>query len=183
MLMGSSEYSDILSILKALLASSGDLKKVEAKPGDVFDKIEPNLPNGLYVFDFKNGKWVLKEINGDYFKPWEDGLYVVYFDNAKCPACRAYDNYWFPFVKLLGGAYEKAHFVIVLCNWFARECDSPIAKGSFQHYDVHASPTTLLLYVSGGEIRATEKVEGVKKMDELANVIESFLNKTRGPGT
>ncbi|MEM0378020.1 MAG: hypothetical protein QXP68_00205 [Thermosphaera sp.] len=166
---------EIIELLKKLLERPE--KKYKPEIGLEVDTVGPEAPNGIYVFDPMKAKWVLKYINGDFFNPWEDGLYVIYFDNAKCPACRAYDSYWYPFVKLIGPTFPKSHYVIVLCDWFARECDSEIASGSFLKYEIHASPTTLLLYSDNGRIVRQEKIEGVKRMDQLTDAIQLFLEK------
>lgn len=168
--------SDLLMLLRRLLGVD-ESKKIEAKVGDSFEKVDPQLPNGIYVYDEKAQKWVLTHVDGEHYIPREDGLYVLYFDNARCPACRAYDGYWFPFVKLLGGAYKGAKYIVVMCDWFTRECSSSAAKRTFEHFDVHASPTTVLVYVEGGSVKGVRKVEGVKKMDELAKTIEDFLRE------
>lgn len=166
---------ELFELLKKLLLKPE--KKYKPEVDLELDTISPESPNGIYVYDGKREKWVLKYLNGDFFQPWEDGLFVIYFDNAKCPACRAYDTYWYPFVKLIGPTFQNSHYVIILCDWFAKECDSEIARGSFQKYDVHASPTTLLMYSNSGKIILQDKLEGVKRMDELANSIQEFLDK------
>ena len=155
-----------------------DLEKKKGKVGIELDKIEPDSPHGIYVYDFNKDKWVLKMVEGNPVIPWSDGYYVIYFDNAKCPACRSYDNYWFPFVKLFGRMFSNVNFVVVLCDWFARECVSEAASGAFRKFDVHASPTTILLKVVNGEIREKKELSGVKKIDELLNIVSSFIAET-----
>jgi hypothetical protein len=66
----------------------------------------------------------------------------------------------------------------VLCDWFARECISEAASGAFRKFDVHASPTTILLRVVNGEIREKKELSGVKKIDELLNIVSSFIAET-----
>jgi hypothetical protein len=155
-----------------------DLEKKKGKVGIELDKIEPDSPHGIYVYDFNKDKWVLKMVEGNPVIPWSDGYYVIYFDNAKCPACRSYDNYWFPFVRLFGRMFSNVNFVVVLCDWFARECISEAASGAFRKFDVHASPTTILLRVVNGEIREKKELSGVKKIDELLNIVSSFIAET-----
>jgi hypothetical protein len=155
-----------------------DLEKKKGKVGIELDKIEPDSPHGIYVYDFNKDKWVLKMVEGNPVIPWSDGYYVIYFDNAKCPACRSYDNYWFPFVRLFGRMFSNVNFVVVLCDWFARECISEAASGAFRKFDVHASPTTILLRVVNGEIREKKELSGVKKIDELINIVSSFIAET-----
>jgi len=143
----------------------------------VYEKIDPNSPNGLYIYDKKSDKWIYIEVSIDYFQPRMDGVYVIYFDNAKCPACRVYDIHWFPYVRLLGSSLDNVYFIVILCNWFARDCNSSIASKTFEHYNVHASPTTILLSVKNGEIVDKEIVEGVKTLDKLAELVESFMSR------
>ncbi|MEM4528447.1 MAG: hypothetical protein QXS23_04585 [Desulfurococcaceae archaeon] len=169
---------DLLELLRKMFMPTGEKKK--GAPGMEFDKVEPDSPNGVYVYDFSKNKWVLKQVDDGPLQPWEDGYYVIYFDNAKCPACRAYDNYWFPFVKLFGATFKNTHYVIVLCDWFARECSSDAASGTFRKFDVHASPTTILIYVMNNEIKSQEVISGVKKIDELLNAITQFISKNTG---
>jgi len=70
------------------------------------------------------------------------------------------------------------NFVIVLCDWFARECSSSAASESFEHFDVHASPTTIVLYSDEkGEIKYQEKYEGVLYEFELKLILENFLER------
>ncbi len=157
---------------------STDLEKKKGKVGIELDKIVPDSPHGIYVYDFNKDKWVLKMVEGNPVIPWSDGYYVIYFDNAKCPACRSYDNYWFPFVRLFGRMFSNVNFVVVLCDWFARECISEAASGAFRKFDVHASPTTILLRVVNGEIREKKELSGVKKIDELLNIVSSFIAET-----
>ncbi|WP_248784135.1 hypothetical protein [Desulfurococcus mucosus] len=171
---------EILNLLRKLL--SRPERRIEAKTGLEVDSVGPESPNGIYIFNQLNGKWVLQQVDGDHLKPWEDGLYVVYFDNTKCPACRAYDMYWYPFVKLFGRTFKDAHFIIVLCDWFTRECNSSAARNSFEHFDIHASPTTLLLSVENGAVKAVRKLEGVKRIDQLVEEVSKFVNESTAKG-
>lgn len=143
----------------------------------VFEKVDVNSPHGIYIYDKNENKWIYVSCQQDIFIPKHDGIYVVYFDNTKCPACRIYDIYWFPYVSLLGSSLENTYFTIVLCEWFAKNCKSRIASNTFKYFDIHASPTTLLLCIQNGEIRDKEKVEGVKTMDKLADIVESFARR------
>ncbi|MEM0355384.1 MAG: hypothetical protein QXT88_04820 [Desulfurococcaceae archaeon] len=141
----------------------------------VYDYVDPTLPHGIYIYDQHSDKWIKISING-FFKPALDGIYVIYFDNAKCGACRVYDLFWFPFVKLIGN-YRNVYYVITLCEWFARNCGEESAIETFKYYDVHASPTTMLLLVRNGNIFSKEKIEGIKRMHELSEIIENFAKK------
>lgn len=141
----------------------------------VYDYVDPTLPHGIYIYDHTSDKWVRVGING-YFKPMLDGIYVVYFDNAKCGACRVYDLFWFPFVKLIGN-YRNVYYAVTLCEWFAKNCNEEAAIETFKYYDVHASPTTVMVLVKNGNVLSKEKIEGVKRMHELSEAIENFAKK------
>ncbi|MEM1683739.1 MAG: hypothetical protein QXG46_01155 [Ignisphaera sp.] len=137
--------------------------------------INETSQNGIYIYDSKNNVWVFLRSDGDFYKPDKKGIYVLYFDNAKCSACRKYDNIWFPFVQNNANTKNNLYFVVILCNWFARDCTSKAASESFKHYDVHASPTTIVLYVDeNGEIKYQEKYEGVLYEFELKLILENF---------
>jgi len=96
-----------------------------------------------------------------------DGLYVVYFSNSECGACRVFDDVWYPFVEMASGA-AAARFVVVLCGWFARECGSEDAKSLFKEFDVHVSPTVVFLRREGGGSAKVLKGEGVMPPQWLA---------------
>ena len=140
-------------------------------------KVDSKSPHGIYIYDPKRDEWVLVRSEGRYFNPRNDGFYIIYFDNTKCPACRKYDNYWFPYVSKNATKLEKHYFVIILCEWFARNCRSRAASESFRHYDVHASPTTILLYIKNGKIIHQEKYEGYLTYEELEKVVGEFRDR------
>ncbi|MEM4833282.1 MAG: hypothetical protein QW809_06285 [Sulfolobales archaeon] len=166
---------DLLELLRKMFGT--DLEKKRGKEGLVLERIEPDSPHGIYVYDFSTEKWVLKQVSGNPNLPWGDGYYLIYFDNARCPACRSYDNHWFPFVKIFGGMFKEFNYVVVLCDWFARECVSEAASSAFRKFDIHASPTTLILQVVNGQIVRKEEISGVKKLNELLEKVTEF---TRG---
>lgn len=151
------------------------MREFQARP---YDRPGKGSPNGIYVYSPKTGKWMLVTSGGDEepFTPRSDGFFVIYFDNTRCPACRAYDKVWFPYVE--GRApelWERGfRFIIVLCDWFARECGSKAAAESFRKYGVRASPTTILVAVKGGEQVRLERYEGVLNADEIKPVVEGF---------
>lgn len=146
----------------------------------VVKKVVADCPHGIYVYDREKDAWRLIRTEGRHFEVGElgDGAYVVYFDNTKCPACRKYDLYWYPFMETTAKTLDGYHFVIILCEWFAGKCRSPAAAATFKHYKVVASPTTLLAYVVDGKTMYTEKYEGVLTLEELLKVVPSF--KERG---
>ncbi len=131
----------------------------------------------MYIYDRANDEWVLIRVEGDPFKPTKDGVYVIYFDNTKCPACRRYDPIWFNYVRKYASKDPKLNFVIVLCEWFARNCNSEAASKTFREYDVHASPTTIFLYVKGGKSVYSEKYEGVLYEFELSMITDGFVER------
>jgi len=147
----------------------------------VYDKVDIDSPHGIYIYDHAQDKWIFIDIGGEIFIPRKEGVYVIYFDNTKCPACRIYDIHWFPYVKLIGSSLENTYFVIVLCEWFARECRSTSASETFKYYDIHASPTTVLISVRNGKEIDREKVEGINTMDKLADLVENFIKKNNQP--
>lgn len=143
--------------------------------GQNFKTVNESSPNGIYIYNHDEGVWHLLRTDDGPFKPDKKGVYVIYFDNAKCSACRKYDTIWFPFIENNMRSKRNINFVIILCNWFARDCNSKAAAESFKHYDVHASPTTVVLYTDeNGEIKYQEKYEGVLYEFELKLVLENF---------
>lgn len=145
-----------------------------------FKIINESSANGIYIYDHDTGLWKLLKVEDGYFKPTKKGIYVIYFDNARCSACRKYDSIWFPFIENHARNMKDANFVIILCNWFARDCNSKAASESFKHYDVHASPTTVVLYVDeNGSIKYQEKYEGVLYEFELKLVLEGFEERAQ----
>jgi hypothetical protein len=140
-----------------------------------FKTVNENMPNGIYIYDKDKNGWRLIRTDGEPFKPDRKGVYVVYFDNTKCSACRKYDTIWFPFIENNTQNLRQFNFVIILCNWFARDCNSTAAAETFRHFDIHASPTTVILYADeNGEIKYQEKYEGVLYEFELKLVLEGF---------
>lgn len=168
---------DLLELLKKMFST--DIEKKKGKEGLVLEKIEPDSPHGIYVYDCSSEKWVLRQVSGNPDLPWSDGYYMVYFDNARCPACRSYDNQWFPFVKLFGKLFPEVNYVVVLCDWFARECVSEAASSAFKKFDVHASPTTIVFQAVNGQIVRKEEMSGVKKMNELLEKLTEFVTGGR----
>ncbi|MGC9012637.1 hypothetical protein [Thermogladius sp.] len=168
----------LIAILKKLLRAEEKSAPPRGEVGLSLDQVDVDSPHGVYRYSRENSKWVLISVDDeDFTQKLEPGNYVVYFDNAKCPACRVYDMYWYPFVKLLGDAYPFS-YLVVLCNWFSKDCGSKAASKAFEKFDVHASPTTVIMTVeNGGRIARSVKVEGVKRMDELAKIVEDYLKK------
>jgi hypothetical protein len=173
--------NELLKILESMARKIAKEKKREEGVKGVaeFDIIGIDSPHGIYMYDPGRDKWVLLRIEGEAFKPRTDGFHIIYFDNTKCPACRIYDLAWFPYVKLFGSKLESTYFYIILCDWFARECRSEAARKSFIEYNIHASPTTVLLYVENGKIKEKTSFEGSKPLDKLMEIIEEFIKKVK----
>ncbi|ABN69417.1 hypothetical protein Smar_0304 [Staphylothermus marinus F1] len=170
---------ELLRILEKITSRIVEKKKEEYTGEVELSVLSIDSPHGIYVYDKGKDKWVLiKKENGP-FKPEKDGFHIIYFDNAKCPACRIYDLTWYPYVKLFGSTLENTYFYIVYCDWFAQECNSEAARKSFKYYNIHASPTTLLLYVENGEVKDQEKIEGAKTLDKLASIIDEFIKRNK----
>ncbi|NPA97581.1 MAG: hypothetical protein GXO32_08280 [Crenarchaeota archaeon] len=140
-------------------------------------QVDTSCPHGIYVYDREADEWVLVATEGEPFKPTRDGIYAIYFDNTKCPACRRYDPIWFNYVKKYSQKNPQMNFVIVLCEWFARNCKSEAASKTFKEFDVHASPTTVFLYVKGGKAVYKEKYEGVLYEFELSMITDGFADR------
>lgn len=149
----------------------------QVKPLERVKVVGVNSSHGVYVYNKKDRLWELILVDGDAFTPWKDGYWVIYFDNTKCPACRLYDLSWYVFVETIGRTMDDTEFIIILCDWFARECRSEAARKSFEKYDIHASPTTLLLKVLNGNIEKIEKIRGVKNVGELIDLVNRFRKK------
>ena len=62
-------------------------------------KITVKNEHGVYIKTRKG--WVLYRKEGDPFKIGElgDKIYIIYFDNTRCPACRMFDPVWWSFIK------------------------------------------------------------------------------------
>ncbi len=140
-------------------------------------EVDTSCPHGIYLYDKDRDEWVLVRVEGEAFRPEHDGIYVIYFDNTKCPACRRYDPTWFSYVRKYAKKMHNLNFVIVLCEWFARNCASEAASKTFKEFDVHASPTTIFAYVKNGKIVYNEKYEGVLYEFELSMITEGFAER------
>jgi len=126
-------------------------------------RLPATAPHGVYVYSVESRSWIpagRSALLGD-------GVYVIYFDNAKCGACRKFDDYWFPFVEEVAPE-GRATFVIVLCEWFAKRCSSDDARDLFKEFDVHVSPTVVFLRREGGKNAKVLKGEGVMPPQWLA---------------
>ncbi|MCE4603831.1 MAG: thioredoxin family protein, partial [Aeropyrum sp.] len=134
----------------------------------------PGSKHGIYVYDGGSGEWRLLRDGGDPFTPEElgEGVVLVYFDNALCPACRLQDHYWLDVVKKHGGR-GGVKFVVVLCDWFTQNCNSEAASKSFEAFKISSSPTIAVFAVKNGKVVYQEFLEGVRPKE----IIELYLNK------
>ncbi|RLG88068.1 MAG: hypothetical protein DRO18_02150 [Thermoprotei archaeon] len=172
--MSEQEDREISEILDRIARSL--IKEKEKKL--LHEVVNEESPHGLYIFDVSKSMWRYIENPGDEaWVPKEDGYYIIYFDNTACPACRRYDPTWFSFTKKYAPKLKDHKFVIILCEWFARRCKSPVASKTFKYFEVHASPTTMLVGVVNGKIVHKEKYEGVLKYDELSKVVLGFKER------
>ena len=136
----------------------------------------PGTPDGIYVYE--EGKWKLLRSDGAPLDLSEagDGVVVVYFDNALCPACRLQDRYWIDLVRRYSGD-SRVKFYVVLCNWFSQNCSSRAAAESFKKYSINASPTIIVAAVKGGKSIYTEFLEGVRSTDVLSLYVSTALRQ------
>ncbi len=163
-----SELSKLIDRIARKL--TGTKREVRVEKAEVAVKeISPDISHGIYVFDVNKKVWVRLEDDNKSLEPKEDGVYVVYFNNTKCPACRVFDIIWNIFVSNAKDTSIKYYSVV--CKWFTHECESKGAKESFKKYNVKSSPTILIWKVRSGSIVFTEKIEGVTTPTKLAEAI------------
>ncbi|MEM2005977.1 MAG: hypothetical protein QW705_00275 [Zestosphaera sp.] len=131
--------------------------------------------HGIYRYAPDSDEWEYLDVQGlDPFIP-HDKYSVIYFGNTKCSACRRYDIYWYPFVRGMcrEGSGDFA-FYVILCGWFAKDCNSVPASVTYMHFDVHSSPTTILTSWVDGRLAYKEKYEGVLSDVDLKTVVPTF---------
>ena len=68
--------------------------------------------------------------------------------------------------------YLDTGFYLVVCGWFAGECDSSGASELFRRYDVYASPSLLFLRNEGEDVRIIEMISGVLELQQLLILYE-----------
>ncbi|MCX8195640.1 MAG: thioredoxin family protein [Acidilobaceae archaeon] len=134
----------------------------------------PGSPHGIYRYNKESKRWEILRREGEPFRLGElgDGIYVVYFDNLYCPACRVQDHHFYKLFVRYGNAAD-IHFVVVVCNWFAGNCDSKAASGSFEEFEVSSSPTIIVAKVNGKEVKE-ERLEGVRTDSVIEYYIKNF---------
>jgi len=135
-------------------------------------KLEPSSPHGVYVW--RDGGWIASSrsaLDGD-------DLYIIYFSNSECGACRVFDDVWYAFVEMVAGR-SAARFAVVLCGWFTRNCSSEDAKSLFKEFDVHVSPTVAVLKRSKGKVEKLFKYEGLTSALTLTFTYANILSEKR----
>jgi len=165
----SNRDSELTKILEKLAKKLSKVKYREK----CFERITSSSNHGIYVYERNVGKWFYSE---DETNVLSNGLYVVYFDNAECNACRRYDKVWFPVIESYGSEFPYT-YVIVLCGWFSNECRSKKASSLFNEFEIKASPTTLFLYIKNGKIVYDERYEGVLEQEDLIYVLKTFKDR------
>jgi len=135
----------------------------------------PGSPNGVYVYDSKKRVWSILRREGEPFRIGElgKGVYIVYFDNLYCPACRSQDHHIYKLVTRYGSRGD-IFFVIVVCDWFADNCNSEAASKTFREYKVTASPTIIVAKVSDEGV-VEERREGVRTDNAIEYYIKKFM--------
>jgi hypothetical protein len=172
--MSDEEVKGLLDRIVRSFLKKGSHTKVKAKKGRKGEEVKilgKDSPHDIYLYDPEKDVWRLLLVNEDLWTPTDDGLYVIYFDNIRCPACRIYDVYWYDFVKKRP---HDAKYLIVLCSWFSLDCSSRAAARTFEEYGIHASPTTLFLCRKEGKTKFSKKYEGVLSTEELITVLANL---------
>jgi len=136
----------------------------------------PGSPHGIYYYDVDRKQWVLVRQKGESLRLGEkgDGLYVVYFNNAKCAACRAFTPQWDATLEMVTKKLGRIHAFVVLCDWFQGECSSEAAASSFREFDVSSSPTVVVARVSNGSVEESTNLPGFMRADELFKIIKKY---------
>ena len=141
----------------------------------------PGMSHGIYYYRADKARWIMLRSEGLHLKLGEigDGLYLVYFYNILCPACRAFSPTWFKFVEKELQKYKsepiKIHPIVVLCDWFASSCSSTAAANTFKEYEIKSSPTVLAALVENGQVVRRESKSGVMSMKELKKFFEEMI--------
>ncbi len=126
---------------------------------------------GVYVYD--HGKWHRVAVDGP-FVPKENGVYVYYFRNKKCPGCKTFDSIWLKAVDKAGKEFHGVP-VIIQCTNFFIECGDESAKDTFILFLITVTPQVLVLVVENGELRFVEREYGSLDYNELMQ----FVNEAR----
>ncbi|MEM1619916.1 MAG: protein disulfide isomerase family protein [Fervidicoccaceae archaeon] len=110
--------------------------------GSLLEKSYEVSSEGVYVLT--ESRWTRVKLDGYFWSPPDNGGYIVYFNNLRCPACRAFDPTWEDFAKKYGR--ENFTLVEVVCTWFAISCSDPTARATFNAYSIYQSPTLMVIY-------------------------------------
>lgn len=123
-----------LAALAGLLLISALRAAARGREGDA---------SGVYVW--RGGSY---ERAGEDWSPGP-GVYIVYFHNNRCPACRRfYPALLEGLPRALGSLEGVSHFKVV-CEWFSSNCPDPLARRFFREFGVSVSPTLLLVRYGG----------------------------------
>ncbi|MEM0005801.1 MAG: hypothetical protein QXJ56_00860 [Ignisphaera sp.] len=128
--------------------------------------------DGIYIHDTV---WRGISVDGP-FVPEEDGIYVLYFRNSKCPGCKAFDETWSRFVE---GVRDLYRFVVVQCTEFFTNCSSGDAVDTFLFYLVFETPQIVVIVVKDGMIIYLEREIGsltYNRLREFVINIEERMN-------
>ena len=134
------------------------------------------MPHGIYYYDHDRKEWLLLRREGNPLKPGElgDGLYIIYFYNLMCGACRAFTPQWMVFAETMANKLGNTIPVVVLCDWFSSMCDSKAAGSTFNEFDVDSTPTVVIVKVKEGSIVDKGMYSGVMSSDELFKIARRY---------
>ena len=136
----------------------------------------PGMPHGIYVY--RDGDWRLYRRDGEPLKPGElgDGTYVIYFYNIQCPACRMFTPQWIMFSETVARKHgDRVKLLIVLCDWFSKECTSKAAAETFDTMDIHSTPTVVVVRVEDSKQVDQTTLPGYMKADDLYKIVKRYI--------
>ncbi|MEB3765437.1 MAG: thioredoxin family protein [Desulfurococcales archaeon] len=136
----------------------------------LYVEVSHEMEHGIYIY---NGKgWT--RISG--IKDVPDGASILYFSNARCPACKEFNKTWNDMTKEL---QEKVSLVVVLCGWFEEDCSSREAAKLFDTMAVFGTPTIVSVCKKNGEIVSVSVHPGFKSPEELRDIVQRHLEKCK----
>ena len=107
------------------------------------------VEQGVYVW--RRGGFERTRPASRYVVPLDrDELYLVYFHNLDCPHCARFHPELVEALREEGVPEGLAYMVV--CRWFASDCDDEDAKTAFIVYRVKSSPAVLAVLVRGGQV-------------------------------
>lgn len=129
--------------------------------------------DGIYIYD---GVWRKIDVDGPYV-PEDDGIYVIYFRNSGCPACKAFDKIWNKFV--LHNREKPIKFTIAQCTEFFINCNSTSAADTFVFYLIFETPQVVVIVVKDNTISYLEREAGFityEKLEDFILNVETRMN-------